>query len=69
MAQREDPVAKELRFDRVMKKMNKNHRRPIHGGDDKATKEEEQQKPNTREGVKYQRRRTSQREQSQERQR
>ena len=43
-AQREDPIAKELRFDRVTKKMNKNHRRPIYGGEDEATKEEERQK-------------------------
>ena len=43
-AQREEPVAKELRFDRVTKKMNKNHRRPIYGGEHEATKEEERQK-------------------------
>ena len=68
-AQREDPIAKELRFDRVTTKMNKNHRRPTYGGHDEATKEEERQKPQTREGAKYHRRRPSQREQSQERQR
>ena len=34
-AQREDPVTKELRFDRVTKKTNKNHRRPI--ADNKRT--------------------------------
>ena len=67
-AQREDPVAKELRFDPVTKKMNKNHRRPIYG--DEATTEEERQKNHkTREGAKHQRRRTRQREQTQERQR
>ena len=43
-AQREDPVAKEPRFDRVTKKMNKNHRRPIDGGEHEVTKEEELQK-------------------------
>ena len=73
-AQREDPVAKELRFDRVTKKVNKNHTRPRYGGHEEATKEEECQKPKTRdeetrEGAKSQSRRTSQREQSQERQR
>ena len=72
-AQREDPVAKELRFDRVTKKLNKNHTRPIYEGHQEATKEEERQKPKTRgeetrEGEKYQSRLTSQREQTQERQ-
>ena len=47
-AQKKDPVAKELRFDRVTKKWNKNHTRPICGGYEEATKEEERQKPNTR---------------------
>ena len=65
-AEREDPVAKEPRFDQVTKKMNKNHRRPIYRRDDEATKEEERQKPKTTEGAKYHTRRTSQREQSQE---
>ena len=44
-AQRKDPVAKELRFDRVTKKVNKNHTRVRYGGQEKATKEEEHQKP------------------------
>ena len=47
-AQREDPVAKELRFNRVTKEVKKNkHKAEAEGGQEAVTEEDARKKPKT----------------------